>query len=350
MKHRKLYFSFFIITIAAGIAYAQDNASRKLLVKLQPEEYIVTNESCLNISTLSNDLNLVTYQKDQLYIYESGVRKGPFKKPEEVKRITCGEDKNIECSVYRQKDQEPPQEYLSPTDDGKFVINFKGTTYGPYFLVTGFYASPDKTSFTAITADEHMSFSLITSEGINQKLNGTYERFVVSPSGKQYLLLIKEGATMDMAAMQNMTEADMMKYVQELVQQQQNAGEPQTQLLGNGGKLIGKFPSSQFSDINPAFCQTGGDNWYMIIDNSLYVNGNLVRKDDGSLNLLACKIWISSDGKKYAITDYNKFVFSDGNSYPAPIRLEVEKAGTKTILKWLALENTTDLVCYSKEL
>jgi hypothetical protein len=245
---------------------------------------------------------------------------------------------------------ELPQEYIEPNDDGKYLIKFKGKSYGPFMMIAGFFKSADNTSFAAVTTDENMNFSLVTSEGINQKLNGTFERLIESPTGNHYLLMVKEGATINMAAVSSMSEEEMMKYMQEFAQQQQNAGEPQMQIFGNGGKLLGKYPASKLSSDNPAFCQTGGDNWYMILDNNLYINGNLVRSGDNSLYHNPCKIWISADGKRYAINDYSKILFSDGNSYPPPIQLKVEKSGTKTILKWIALENETDLVSYSKEL
>ena len=89
----------------------------------------------------------------------------------------------------------------------------------------------------------------------------------------------------------------------------------------------------------------------MIIDNALYINGLKIKQfstDNTSLNM--CNIWISLDGKRYAVLSYKEILFSDGSSYPAPVNLDIEKKDGKTFLKWIALENEKDLVSYSKEL
>jgi hypothetical protein len=292
----------------------------------------------------------MTWQDKLLYSYENGVRKGPFKTPDEAKIKDCGEDLNVECSVYSRQEQTPTQQYIEITDEGAYNIIFKGKTYGPYTYVAGFHVSPDKSMFVAIAMDATMKSTLITSNDLQQNLNGTFERLIVSPTGNQYLVLVKEGAGIDIAALSSMSEAELMKYMQEQAQKQQEAGEPLTQIYGNEGKLYGKFQSSDIYSNNPAFCQTGGDNWYMVLNNALYVNGRLLKQFDDDIHTSTCKIWLSNDGKRFAVVGYNKILFSDGNSYPPPIHLQVEQSGNKTLLKWIALENSIDLVSYTKEL
>lgn len=346
LKHLFQFLLWFIIVPSIA---AQDNVTKKVLLTLQPGESILTNESCLNIVSNPSELYLATWQDKLLYVYENGVRKGPFKNPNEAGIRDCGKNQSAECSVFNYPEKEMTSLYIEVTDEGANNIKFKGKTYGPYTFVSSFHISPDKSMFVAVVANEQMKFSLITSAGLQQNLAGTFERLIISPSGNDYLVLVKEGENIDMTALSKMSETEIMKYMQEQAQKQQDAGEQLTQIFGTEGKLYGKYKSSDIYSNNPAYCQTGGDNWYMVLNNSLYVNGHLLKKFD-DFSVPTCRVWLSADGKRYALVGYNKIIFSDGNSYPPPIHLQVEQSGTKTILKWIALENEKNLVIYSKEL
>jgi hypothetical protein len=351
MKGKKLFQYIIWLFLIIPAIEAQEDVTRKVLLSLQPKEYIITNESCLNISSTDDQPYLVTWQDKLLYVYENSVRKGPYKNTNEIKFRNCGEDKSAECSVFNYPEQEEMMQlYVEVTDAGAYNIKFKGQTYGPYTFVSGFHVSPDKSMFVAVAANQQMKFSLITSDGLQQNIDGTFERIIISPSGNQYLVLVKETEGIDMSALSKMSGEELMKYMQEQAQKQQNAGEPLTQIYGTGGKLYGKYRSSDIYPNNPAYCQTGGDNWYMVFDNALYVNGHLLKQFDDNFSVQTCKVWLSADGKRYALVGYNEIIFSDGNSYPPPIQLKVEKSAGKTILKWIALENGKDLVSYSKEL
>jgi hypothetical protein len=341
--------------LAANYLSAQDNASRKVLLSLQQGESIMTNESCIQVSASADQLYLVTWMDKKLYVYENGQRKGPFASPNDVKVRNCGDhgNSNSECAVYVPSQQNQIQEYVGFTDKGEYTIKLNGKTYGPYKYVTNLNVSPDKSMFVAIIADDQMKYSLVTSGGVQQNLDGTIDRMIVSPSGKQYLVILKEnagGPSMQNIDFSKMTPEELMKMVQEQATAQEKAGEPQSIIIGTGGKQIGKYKSSLFYDNNPAYCQSGSDNWYMIIDNGLYVNGQLLKQFDSDVSLSTCKIWLSKDGKRFAIVGYDKIIFSDGKSYPAAINLQVDNSGDKTVLKWIALENEKELVSYSKEL
>jgi len=348
---RKFLFNYLLLfTLSVFNSVAQEDATKKALLTLQEGESIVTNESCLNFSGHNEQLYLVTWQDKQFYVYENGTRKGPYKKPDDIKFRECENDQIPECAVFNYPEENYIESFVELTDDGTYIIKFRGEKYGPYNYVYHLHVSPDKALFAAIVANAEMKFSLITSNGLEQNLTGTFERFISSPSGKQFLVLIKEGIDIDISALSNMSEADMIKYMQEQAQKQQDAGGSVTQIIGTEGNLYGKYVSSVISSNNPAYCQTGSDNWYMVIGNTLFVNGNMLKQFDRNTNPSTCNIWLSTDGKRFALIDYNQILFSDGKSYPPPIKLEVEQSGTKTILKWISLENETELVSYSKEL
>jgi hypothetical protein len=148
-----------------------------------------------------------------------------------------------------------------------------------------------------------------------------------------------------------MSQDEIIKVMQQQAEKQKNAGPPKAYVYTNGGKKFGPFPASGIHDKNPAFCKSGGANWYMVIDNTLYINGVKVKQfsyDDVTAS--TCNVWLSADGKRYAIITYRKILFSDGSSYAAPLKMDTENKEGKTILKWISLENEKDLVAYSKEL
>jgi hypothetical protein len=353
MKLRTIFLLSFTLIIAVNYLSAQDNASRKVLLSLQPGESIITNESCLLLSSSANQLYLVTLLDKQIFVYENSQRSGPYKSFNDIKVRNCMGHNNTECAVYVQPEQNQTQEYIGFTDEGAYVIKFNAKTFGPYKFVSNLYVSPDKTFFVAIVANEMMKFSLVTSGGIQQNLDGSVERLIISPSGKQYLLLVKENASeMSMMNMDlsNMSQEALMKMIQEQAEKQKNAGPPQTQIIGTDGKLIGKYKSDQLYQNNPAYSQSGGDTWYMVIDNGLYVNGQLIKQFDEYSNVSTCKLWLSKDGKRFALVGYDKIIFSDGKTYPPAIDFQVDNSGPKTILKWISLENEKDIVSYSKEL
>lgn len=348
MSPKFIFNYFLLITLSAFNTVAQEDAIKKVLLTLQEGESIVTNESCLNFSGHNEQLYLVTWQDKQFYVYENGTRKGPYKKPEDIKFRECENAQIHECAVFNYPEENNIESFVELTDDGRYIIKFRGEKYGPYNYVYHLHVSPDKALFAAIVANAEMKFSLITSNGLEQNLTGTFERFIASPSGKQFLVLIKEG--IDISALPGISEADMIAYMQEQTQKQEDAGGSVTQIIGTEGNLYGKYISSVISSNNPAYCRTGDNNWYMIINNALFVNGNMLKQFSKNINASTCNIWLSPDGKRYALIDYNIILFSDGKTYPAPIKLEVEQSGTKTVLKWIALENETELVSYSKEL
>jgi hypothetical protein len=133
---------------------------------------------------------------------------------------------------------------------------------------------------------------------------------------------------------------------QDMEAKKKEAGPPKAYIYANG-KKFGPYPAEQISSDNPAFCKTGEDNWYMILEDALFINGNKVKE---GISSGTCNVWISGDGKRYAVVGYDKIIFSDGSSFTAPLKLEVETNNGKTVLKWLALENEKNLVFYSKEL
>ena len=350
----KLLITGFILSLTASLALGQNAGNRKVLLSLQPGERIVTNESCIELSYSANQLYLVTQQGQNYFVYEGGQRKGPYKSMEQIKEKNCGHNDRQGCSVY-DPDQGDNQAFITYTQAGEMAIKFNGKTYGPYKMVTAMHVPADKSWFVALTMNAEMKTTIVSSDYPPQPVDGAVDHLQASISGKQYLVPVKEGEGIDPDLMKidfsKMSQDQLIKFMQEQEEKKKKAGPPKAYIYANGGKKFGPYPTSSISGNNPAFCKTGGGNWYMVIDNALYINGMLIKKysyDEISIN--TCNVWLSADGKKYALTSYNKVLFSDGASFKNPIKLEAENKDGKTILKWISLENEKDLVSFSKEL
>lgn len=347
--------SIIVLLVAAASfinIHIQAQVNKQVLLKLQLGETIITGESCVEITNQGNTLYVVTQQGDNVYVYEGGQRKGPFKSFNAARVKDCGSNNNEACAVYKAEDSEI-QDYIASADDGRMTIKFNGKSYGPYKFIKELFLSKDKSTFVATVASDDMQFFIVTPEGSIKPPSGSVHSVSVSHSQKKFIALEKENEGLDPSMLQadfsNMTTEQLMKMAKEMEEKQKNAGEPKAYVYTNGGKKFGPYPAGGVSDNNPAFCKTGGDNWYMVLDNALYINGLKV-KTFNDINPSACNVWISADGKRWMVSDYEKMMFSDGASYNAPIKISTENKEGKTILKWISFENEKELISYSREL
>jgi hypothetical protein len=342
-----------VVVAAITTSVAQSPLNKRTLLTLQPGEIIVTGESCIEISETNNALYLVTRLNGKIFIYDKGQRKGPFSTFNAAGMSDCDSHSDTECSIYKAENTNAPSEFITYTDDGHMSIKFKGKTYGPYQFIKEFFVSPDKSVFTAIAAGSDMKFLLVSSEVQAKPITANISSLSVSSSGKTFLAIEKEGDQIDPALLNidysKLTTEQMMQMAKDMEEKKKKAGEPHAYIYTNGGKKFGPYAIGAVSDYSPAFCITGGDNWYMLIDNALYVNGIKI-KEFTDIYPSACNVWLSADGKRYAVVDYENIIFSDGSKYHAPLRITTENKDGKTLLKWISLENEKELISYSREL
>lgn len=351
---KKLLFIVFLFFSASQGFSQSPAATRKVLITLQPGEVIMYAESYLSLMITTNQVALTTRMGGKYYVHKNGVRKGPFDniEPAEAPPMGVQENEDDKCSVYQPlENSEANQSYLSANDDGTYSIKLNNKKYGPYNFVGHLHVWPDKSGFFAITMDQGMNASLVTSEGLNVPLKGDVEKVQVSPVGKKFLFAVDEREAVDMSMMtkdfSKMTQEDLVKWAKEQEEKMKNAPKPTSYVLVNGTTKLGPFPLNSFYSNNPGYTKNG--NWIMSVNDALYINGVKV-KEFTDMNVNTCQTYLSSDGKKFAVASYDKIYFSDGKIYPSPMETTAIEKDGKVTLKWLSLENEKDLVLYSRDL
>lgn len=348
----------FAVLALASNTYSQSIAtslSRTVLATLQDGESIMNSESCFMLSLNNSQLYLVTRHNNKFFIYENDKRKGPYTSLHDSMLKPCeqGRDSDEKCSVFKPAQNANQTEGITLNETGQYVIEFKGKTFGPYQYITNYNAYSDKTGFVAIAMDIQMKSTLITSEGTKTELNGDVETIYMSPVGKRYVFALKEREAFDPSILKmdfsKMTQQELIAFAQKQEDLKKQAVPPKSYVYVSGGKKLGPYEPSALSSNNPAFTKTGGDNWIMTLDNTLYINGNQVKTFENT-DLNNCNIWLSQDGKRYAITSYDKIFFSDGKAYSYPMETATFENDGKVFLKWISLENEKDLVLYYREI
>ena len=348
-----LLWVFMLVTKINGQP-AANSFSRSVLTTLQPGESILSAESCFFLSMNNNQLYLVTRQNNQFYTYENGLRKGPFNTLQGSMLKPCESNKRGDgnCAVYKpvQKDGEP--EGLSMNESGQYVIKCRDKTYGPYQFIKNYAMWADKSGFVAIAMDSQMNSTFISSDGQPIQLKGDVDAIQISPAGKKYVFAEKEREKMNLDLMKDiskMTQDQLLKFARDQEAKQKNAGPPKAYVYASNGAKYGPFEQGPFYANNPAFTITGGDNWIMTINNTLYINGQKVKEFE-NIDLNSCNIWLSKDGKRFVIASYDKLIFADGKSYGYPMETMTFEKDGKVFIKWISLENEKDLVLYSREI
>lgn len=327
---------------------------RKVLLTLQPGEKIMYGESCLSLAMGTGQVYLVTHAGDQYYVYENGQKRGPYGDLEEAGVKSCREEADPEsrCSIYQPEDQYEPS-ILTPNDDGSYSISLNNKKYGPYPLISNLHVWPDKSGFVALVMDQDMKIHVVTSEGLNLALDGDVERISYSPSGKKFVFAMKEKQAMDMEILKmdfsKMSQEELMAFAKKQEIKAQKAVPLQSYVFVNGTKKLGPYPHDAFYSTNPGFPATGGENWIMTVNNELYING-VKANVAPDVSIDPCHVWLSGDGKRYAVGSYDKIFFSDGKIYDHPLESAAAEKGGKLTIRWITLENEKDLVAYSREL
>lgn len=333
---------------------AQVNPTRTLIAQLQPGEQPVTSECCFALSAAKSSVYLVTSFNGKFYAYENGQRKGPFAPADGSFLRVCPEDNSSGCGYYEHRINEAMYGDLISYEDDLFSVDFKGKKYGPFKMLVNAYVTPDGSQLAGLALDEEIRYHFFNSEGLMQDVGNKLISMHVSPSGRKVMVVAANEAGLDQAQLLNvdfssMTMEQMQAWAKEMEEKQQNAPPPEAFVYFNDGKKFGPFNPATLDEHNPSFGLTGGDHWYMVNDHILYIDGIKV-KDFGDTYINICDVWISSDGKRYAVATYDKVIFSDGKTYAYPLTFTWYEKGGQIYLSWVSLENEKDVVLYSRPL
>ena len=347
---KKILFVFFFPVLLC-IVNAQTAVSKKKVFEIGPGEEPVYSEYTLLLSSSGTDVSMVTTSAtDKYFLYINGQKKGPFEDPKKIE-WTDDREEDMYSSVYRDNRVVDQNKFLTAGDDGRMLIKANGKSYGPFQLVLNIFSDTDGNLISAITV-EGMNASLLTQSGTIIKLEGIPSYTCSSPSGKKVIVMATKefnpAAEFMNIDFSKLTQEQMMKLSKDIEAKQKAAPPPVSFLYFNDGTKLGPYPKDDISNNNPAFCKTGGDNWLMQLNSKLYVNGaeiatleNYVSNDD---------IWLSEDGKRYAIITNEKIAFSDGSSFDFPLKIKRITKNGVTSFTWVSLENKKDVVVYSKTL
>ena len=322
----------FTITFALS-AFSQAPTKTKLY-SLLPNESLVYGENCFPISNNGNDLFVVTQMNGNYFIYENGKRRGP------ISQLTTDMIKNCNrpqkpCAVYDPQSNNEENlfdKFIVGQDDGSMLIKFNGKTFGPYKQVYDIQLSADKSKFAATVSDLNRKKMVVLSIGKIVPLNGLPNRMYISPDGT--VALVRTGFDYDVDNFDpstiNMEAATQVNLV-----------------TTDGGKF-GPYNGDDFRDYYVWFCKTTQNHWVIELSGKYLLDGKTpLNIPDGFSN---CDIWLSPDGKRFAVSNYEKIQFSDNTSILSPIEFTVVEKDGKLIFNCITLENDRDISVCTKTL
>jgi hypothetical protein len=351
----KIHFFGFIIVSCFCISFVslQGQSKRQILFSIGNDEIPVYDESRIYIENSGTSVSMVTMNFDKKYfLYENGEKKGPFENTESCGFEPGENEENMNSSTYNFEGANIQEDLVYNNDNYQSMIRAGDKKYGPFEAIMSVYADKNGKFLMALTS-EGMKFSILTTNGTLIPLDGIPNGISVSPSQNKVMMVVvkEENPALEYMSLDfsKMTQEEIMKVAKEMEEKQKNAPPPEAFIYFNDGKKFGPYPKDPVFGGNPGFCKTGGDNWVFLIGKDLYVNGSLLASLPVDY-VSASDIWLSEDGKRYAIISYERILFSDGQSFEYPLKIKrVEKDGL-TWLNWISLENKTDIVLYSKPL
>ncbi len=335
MRTKCLSALLILIGIVATNTLVAQQPTGKAIYTLEPDEYIVYSESCINLTANANEIYLVTKQNDKFYVIDNGVKKGPFDElPEDMIR-TCGND-YYSCAIFEgnnTNDEDLYNQTVTQTDEGFVALNVKGKTYGPYLGIMDIQFSHETKNFFAVAMDQQNRFLLFSSvTGKTTLLKGAPQNLKISPDGTFAIIT----TTINF----NAEDFDASAYsYEELMQFHINT---------STGESFGPYNLDKVTDRDIWFTKTSGSNWFMRAQGKLYLNGQPLMTFPEMAS--TCDLWFSPDGKRVAISSYEKIVFPDKSTIPSPVHIIPIVKNGKTTLKIITLENEKNLVLYSRDL
>jgi hypothetical protein len=339
--------------LSIPFVFLQGQSVRQNLFSIGIDEIPVYDESCIFLENSGNRVTMVTMNFDSKYFfYENGEKKGPFENTESCGFEPGGNEDNMSSSTYNYDGANIQEDLVFHNENYQQMIRVGDKNCGPFEAIISVYADKNGKFLMALTS-EGMKFSILTTNGTLIHLDGMPNGTSVSPSQNKVMIVVvkEENPALEYMSLDfsKMTQDELMNVAKEIEEKQKNAPPPEAFIYLNDGKKFGPYPKDPVFGGNPGFCKTGGDNWVFLVGKDLFVNGSLLASLPVDY-VSASDIWLSEDGKHYAIISYERILFSDGESFEYPLKIIMEEKEGKTWLNWISLENKTDVVLYSKAL
>jgi hypothetical protein len=309
----------------------------------------ITGQSSILLSPIGSNVTVLTEDGDgSIYVYTNGNKSGPFRDLKDTK-VKMPDDNPAEYDPVLRRESDPDYEkYLKYSDAGEITLTFAGKSYGPLQSVLEFYSTKDKTGFSALVMQNGKP-EIITSTGSKYDLDGQPTFSYASSSGnKMMVTIVKDNEpAAGSKPVDNVkpSSKEIPGAVSKTESKQPN--HPEAYILFQDGKRYGPYYPGKINANNPSFNKTGGDNWLLTMDSKLYINGTFARKLVNEY-ISPANVWLTEDGKRYAILVYNRIEFSDGSIYYDPLKIRISVDKNKITIWWLSLENRKDIVLYSK--
>ena len=330
--------------VLAGMAppaFAQD-PSRKVLYSLEPGETIMDAESMIVLNAEADDVILVTTKGNgdlgPFFVFRGGARKGAYNNLKDAMTAAYdGRDKAPErkhdCASYKPGPAPDGIQATIAGDKGGQSVQFRGRTIGPHLLIFSTLVAPDG-ALAYLSASDRDKAWFESSDGRKISFGGVPGDFKISPDGRSAAVLVQGSLSLD----------DMDKLSKLPPEKMAAAFQAQDKkyLYTIDGQKFGPFDS--FDSYSFWFPKTSNDLYFRVGD-QLFRNGAPMMKA-GSLD--PCNFYPSPGGKSYAMFNYASIVFSDGKKFPSPLDVLAYQEKGKTVFKWIALENSRDLVVYQR--
>jgi hypothetical protein len=347
----RLCFSTLLLLTFSSLLNSQSSAgtTRKILFTTGKGEKPVSNESVIELSPIGNKVIVFTTDEEgRIFVYENGKKKGPFKDIAGTGVAIQEPDMEEYDPIYRKESDANYEKYIEYNDAGQVIVKFGSKSYGPFQFILEFYSTNDKTAFHAIVMKDGKP-KIISSSGNQIEIDGQPGYNYLSPTGKKMMVTtVKEnnetGELLN-RDMSKMSAQEITKLGKEIEGKADKP--PEAFVYFQDGKKYGPYDPKKLTVSNPAFNKTGGDNWLLTIDSKLYINGTAV-KDLKNEFISPANVWLTEDGKRYAIIVYNRIEFSDGSVYKDPLKIRISVTQNKITIWWLSFENEKDICLNSK--
>ncbi len=318
-----------LFALCSTLLFPQNAVEKKLIAKLGPGEKLAHGENSFMLTKNPETFSFVTISgsgdSKQYFCYgKDGSKTGPVKEPNPSYWAETKDNPAEDCIPNDEPQDADMMQYM---DWASGSVNFNGKTYGPYGQLIKMHVTVDGQNFFAVAMNAEMKITFFDSKNRKVELINAPEEIIVSPDGTKAYAKVKGTI--------NPFEPGA---IEKMMNNPEEMNNPPINLVGIDGTKIGPFSDKQYKDawfIAPAKL--------VVYNNSeVSVDGKLLFRSEDYIS--PCDMWIGSDGKSYAWANYQNLIFNDGTKYAAPIVIN----HTGGFLKWITLENGTDLVFYKK--